>query len=423
MDPDESFIFFFLLFLSILFSILKQAFLSANRLRLEIDKGRNELNARILNFISKRQQAFNLVMVIGHILTLLGLSLIVLRWWLNFSMLYFPSLPPFIMYAGGFTLIFALILFVVEAIPQAIGTLLPNRVLNLSASLALIIYFALYPVYAIFSIISHLFIRLFFQENPRHSVAKKFNREDLNDLVERSTQGDTSQKEDRELKLFQNALEFSQLKARECMRPRTEIVACHQDDTLEEIRAEFIESGYSKILIFKEDIDDVVGYIKSKELFKQPDSLKQLIRTLPIFPETMSINKLLQYFINTGHSIALIVDEFGGTSGIITIEDIVEEIVGEIHDEHDKIEFYSKKINDDEYIFSGRMEIDAINEQYDLDLPESDEYETIAGFLLYHAERLPTKGDQIQIDELLFHVLKVEGTRVELLKVKILAPS
>jgi len=287
----------------------------------------------------------------------------------------------------------------------------------------LVIYFALYPVYTLFSLISHVFIRIFLREDPRRSDVKRFNRDDLNDLVERSTQGDNPQKEDRELKLFQNALEFSQIKARECMRPRTEIIACQQEDSLDEIRNEFIESGYSKLLIYNEDIDDVVGYIKSKELFKHQGNMEQLIRTIPIFPETMSINKLLQYFINTGHSIALIVDEFGGTSGIITIEDIVEEIVGEIHDEHDKIEFYSKKLNDSEYIFSGRMEIDAINEQYVLELSESEEYETIAGFLLYHAERLPTKGDQIQIDNLLFHVLKVEGTRVELLKVKILEHS
>ncbi|MFO7938880.1 MAG: hemolysin family protein [Bacteroidales bacterium] len=423
MESDELLIFILFLFLSILFSTLKQAFHSANRLRLEIDKSRNELNARMLTFISKRQQAFNLIMVIGHILTILALSLIVLAWWERVAENYMPGLSDVVVYIAAFLLLFSLILFVVEAIPLAVGSLLANRVLNLSAALSLVIYFTLYPLYMLFSLISHVFIRIFFRESPKRSYTKRFNREDLNDLVERSTQGDSPQKEDRELKLFQNALEFSQIKARECMRPRTEIVACHQDDSLQEIRSEFIESGYSKLLIYNEDIDDVVGYIKSKELFQHQGDLEGLIRTIPIFPETMSINKLLQYFINTGHSIALIVDEFGGTSGIITIEDIVEEIVGEIHDEHDKIEFYSKKLNDSEYIFSGRMEIDAIHEQYDLDLSESEEYETIAGFLLYHAERLPTKGDQIQVDNLLFHVLKVEGTRVELLKVKILEHS
>lgn len=420
METDESFLFFVFLILSILFATLKQAFQSANQLRIEIDKGKNELNARILSFISKRQHAFNMIMIIGQVLTNMALVLTISPLCRHFLIQHWPAITSFSLYLCTFLASSFVIIFIVIALPQAIGSILANKVMNVTAALSFIIYFILYPLYSIFSILSRSFIRLFFHEKTFRVSTKIFNREDLNELVERSTNGDSQQKEDRDLKIFQNALDFSQIKARECMQPRTEIVACQQTDSIDTLKDAFIQSGYSKILIYKEDIDDITGYIKSKELFNRPHHISSLIRTIPIFPETILINKLLQYFISTGHSMALIVDEFGGTSGIITIEDIVEEIVGEIHDEHDKISFYSKKLSDNEYLFAGRMEIDAINDQYGLALTESDEYETIAGFLLYHAERLPTKGDKIQVEHLLFDVLKVEGTKLELLKVKIL---
>lgn len=222
-----------------------------------------------------------------------------------------------------------------------------------------------------------------------------------------------------DIKLFKNALEFSDTKLRECMIPRTEIVAIEIDDTLDELKEKFINTGLSKILIYRDSIDNIIGYIKSKDLFTWDNNFKKYIKNLPLFPETMQANKLLRHFIRTGQQLAIVVDEFGGTSGIITIEDILEEIFGEIKDEHDIIEYYEKKLNDTNFIFSGRLEIDYINDKYQLNIPENDEYETIAGYLLYHTENIPKLNDQILIDHFKFSILKVTNTRVELIKLEI----
>jgi CBS domain containing-hemolysin-like protein len=225
---------------------------------------------------------------------------------------------------------------------------------------------------------------------------------------------DNPDNEEPEIKIFQNALEFSKIKVRDCMVPRNEIVALEVSSNLDELREEFIESGYSKILIYDETIDNIIGYISSKELFKNPESIKSNLVSLSIVPESMLINKLLRNLIKERRSIALVVDEYGGTSGIVTLEDIMEEIFGEIEDEHDTQEFVERQINENEFILSGRLEIDYLNEKYKLDIPETEDYDTLAGFIIYHYENIPKLNTRVIVKDLHLRILKVSQTKIEL---------
>lgn len=224
---------------------------------------------------------------------------------------------------------------------------------------------------------------------------------------------------DNEVKIFQNALDFSSIKLRDCIVPRTEIIALNSDTTIEEITNTFVETGLSKILIYKDSIDNIIGYFHSSDLFRNPTSWQEYLRTMPIVPETMAANKLMDIFMRDKKSIAVVVDEFGGTAGIVTLEDIMEEIFGEIEDEHDTKEYVAKKLNDKEYLLSGRLEIDFINEQFDLRLPETDDYLTIAGFIMYHYQKIPQQNDVIRIENYTFRIIKARNSRIDLVKLSL----
>jgi CBS domain containing-hemolysin-like protein len=231
------------------------------------------------------------------------------------------------------------------------------------------------------------------------------------------SESESSENEEPEIKIFQNALEFSKLKVRDCMVPRNEIVALDASANLDELREKFIESGYSKILVYKDTIDNIVGYISSKELFKKPESISSSLVSLSIVAESMQINKLLRNLIKERKSIALVVDEYGGTSGIITLEDIMEEIFGEIEDEHDTQEFVERQVNEKEFILSGRLEIDYLNEKYNLNIPEVEDYDTLAGFIIFNYENIPKLNTRVIVKGLHMRILKVSQTRVELVHV------
>ena len=212
---------------------------------------------------------------------------------------------------------------------------------------------------------------------------------------------------------------FSNVRLRDCIVPRTEIVACDTSATIEELRSKFIETGLSKILVYNENIDNIIGYIHSSELFKNPEDWTQHIRSVSIVPETMAANKLMKLLMQEKKSLAVVVDEFGGTSGIVTLEDLVEEIFGEIEDEHDMKSHVAKKVSDNEYLLSGRMEIDTLNEMFGLDLPESDDYVTIAGFILHFYQKFPKLNETVQIDKYSFKIIKVTATKIELVRMKV----
>jgi len=222
-----------------------------------------------------------------------------------------------------------------------------------------------------------------------------------------------------EIKMFQNVLDFSSVKIRDCMVPRTDIVAVDENTSIEELKQKFIDTGVSKIIVYNEDIDNVTGYVHSKELFKNPSSIQSMINPLTFVPETMSGNKMMQTFIQERRSIAIVVDEYGGTAGLLTLEDLIEEIFGEIKDEHDKDNLVERKINENEYLFSARLEIEYLNENFHLNIPENDAYDTLAGFILYHHLNLPLSGEMIRIEPYTFVIRKVTNTRIDLVQMTV----
>jgi len=244
-----------------------------------------------------------------------------------------------------------------------------------------------------------------------------FGKIDIDYLV--SEYGESNNQEDtlqHELKIFQNALDFSDVKLRECMVPRTEIIALPDDATLNTVKQTFITTGLTKILIFKGNIDNIIGYVHSSDLFKQPTSLKEILHKIPIVPETKSAKDLLSQLVKEHKSIAVVVDEFGGTAGIITVEDIIEEIIGEIEDEFDSHDLVEKVISENEFVFSGRMEIDYLNEKYHLNIPESENYETLAGFILNNHANIPKVNEIVEVPPFLFTILKASPVKIELVK-------
>jgi CBS domain containing-hemolysin-like protein len=315
----------------------------------------------------------------------------------------------------GILIIPGLIIF-----PITIGEYFASKIINYSSLFLIVLFILLSPITYTLILLSNAPLRFFLKDKFISGKKSDFNRDDLNELVRDSERHTTQDTNDTEIKLFKNALEFSEIRLRDCMIPRTEIEAIEINDIHKDLQKTFIETGFSKIIIYKNTIDEIVGYIKSKSLLDKKDDLNHHIKTISIFPETMSANKLLRHFIRTGQNIAVIVDEFGGTSGIITIEDILEEIFGEIKDEHDTDDLYEKQLSETDYVFSGRLEIDYLNEKYTLGITESDEYETIAGYILYNTEKFPQLNDRILIDQFQFTILKVSNTKLDLMKLEVL---
>jgi CBS domain containing-hemolysin-like protein len=294
--------------------------------------------------------------------------------------------------------------------------------MNVCASPLLMFYGMMYPIIEMITGIAHIFVRLFTKLDSVKSVGEKiFVRADLDDvsLGEVQTTSKEEQDVEHEIKIFRNALDFSTVKIRDCMIPRTDIVAVDENTPIEELKQKFVDSGVSKIVVFSEDIDNVIGYVHSKEMFKNPPSIQSMINQLTFVPETMSGNRMMQLFMQERRSIAIVVDEYGGTAGLLTLEDLIEEIFGDIEDEHDKDNLVERKIQENEYLFSGRLEIEYLNETFHLDIPEKDDYDTLAGFILYHHLNLPRAGEIIKIESYTFIIRKVTNTRIDLVQMTV----
>jgi len=247
-----------------------------------------------------------------------------------------------------------------------------------------------------------------------------FSKVDLDHFITtQKLEQETSDKEIGELKIFKNTLEFSSLKVRDCMIPRTDVIALEVESPLEDLSQRFIETGLSRILIYSDTIDNVIGYVNSKDLYRKPTRIRSQLKSIQIVPETLPVNELLTGFIKDGKSIALVVDEFGGTSGIITTEDIIEEIFGEIEDEHDLRDLMEEQVDENNYLLSGRLEIDYLNDRYSLDIPKSEEYDTLAGYIIYHYESIPEKGTRLELDNYLITITDVSSTRIEEVELKV----
>lgn len=311
-----------------------------------------------------------------------------------------------------------LILMVAEFLPKIIFSKNPNRILIVFAFPLFLTYYLFLPFITLVNMIAKIIFRLIFRlklKDEEYSLSPV----ELNDFVQEITHTeDESFIGIQEKMLFKNAIEFRNIKIRECMVPRTEISALELNESIEELRQVLINSGHSKILIYKDNIDNIIGYLHAFDIFSKPNDIKSILRQVPIIPESMYANHVLSLFIKQNKSIAVVVDEFGGTSGIVTLEDIMEEIFGEIEDEFDKGLLINKNPSPGVYVFSGRIEIDFINEKYNLNLPESEEYETLAGYIIHEYENIPFEKDKILINNYLIEVLKASETRIELVKIQ-----
>jgi CBS domain containing-hemolysin-like protein len=405
--------------LSAFFSGMEIAFVSANKLRLELDKKQGVLSSRIISIYTNNPGQYIVTMLIGNNIALVVYGIVM-------AIILEPLIVQFTQSEVNILLIQTLvstliILFTAEFLPKTVFRMKPNTFLNLFSIPVFLFYILFYPISLFTITLSDLILRLFFKtkqgDNQKMSIFSKIDLDHLVNVIQE--EAEPEDEIDYDIKIFQNALDFANVKVRECMVPRTEIIAFEENTKLQEIKQSFIETGLSKIIIYRETIDHVVGYINVKELFKKPSDIKSSLVPLSIVPETMPANRLLELLMSEQKSIALVVDEFGGTSGIVTIEDILEEIFGEIEDEHDQTYLVDKKTGKNDYIFSGRLEIDLINEKYNLGLPERDEYETMAGLILYHHESLPAVNEVISIDHFDIRILKVTKTRLELVKLHV----
>lgn len=403
---------------SAFFSGMEISYVSANKLRLELDKKDKSLTSKILDVFFHNPNQFISTMLVGN-----NIALVV--YGLQMAILLEPWIAHFVDQEALIVLIQSiistiLILFTGEFIPKTIFKIDPNFFLRLFAVPLYIIYIVLYPVSKFSSLLSFLILKLAGVKNLKDSGVYTLGKVDLDYFIQQSIEDAPQDSDmDTEVKIFQNALEFSNVKVRDCIVPRTEIVACDKNVTTDELRSRFIETGLSKILIYDDNIDNIIGYIHSSELFKHPDHWLEQLCKVSIVPETMAANKLMRVLMQEKKSLAVVVDEFGGTSGIVTLEDLVEEIFGEIEDEHDMKREVARKISENEYLLSGRMEIDAINEMFGLDLPESDDYVTIAGLILHYYQKFPKLNESIEYGKYTFKIVKATATKIELVRMKV----
>jgi len=415
---ESIFIIFVTLLLSAFFSGMEIAFVSANKLRMELDKKQNIFPSNILNIFSNNPSQYISAMLIGNNLALVIYGLIMAKLIEPGLRIYFEN-DGVVLLTQTILSTFLILIFA-EFLPKSLFRINPNQTLRIFAVPVWFFYFIFFPIARFATFLSRKIIKWIFRVNINESDTITFGKVDLGHLVS-ETQNEDDEKSDidHDVKIFQNALDFSNVRLRECIVPRTEIVAVSFDDSVDLLKQKFIETGYSKILVYKDSIDNIIGYATSIQLFKMPASISSMVQNIPIVPESMPANKLFGLFIQNHKSMALVVDEFGGTSGIVTMEDILEEIVGDIQDEHDKIVLVNEKLSNSEYRFSGRIEIDDLNENYNLNLPTSDDYETIAGLLLAYYGSIPKVNDVVMVHDFKFRILKATTTKIELVHLKI----
>ncbi len=401
---------------SAFFSGMEIAYISSNRLRLEIEKKEQNFTAALLSLFTKNEALYIATMLIGNNIALVVYGIFMGK---QLEHLIFKISDNEISVLLIQTLISTLIILVTaEFLPKSIFRNNANRALSIFALPVGLFIIIFYPIAQITIAISNLLVKVFFKVKIQTSQAAVFGKVDLNRFVEEVNEELSENEEvENEIKIFQNALDFSNVKIRECLIPRTEIEAIEVNQTIDELKKKFIETGYSRILIYEDNIDNIIGYIHQSELFKNPQNIRDHISPLIIAPETMSAKKLLDKFIREHKSIALVVDEFGGTSGIVSLEDVMEEIFGEIEDEHDTQDLIEKVIENNTFLFSGRLEIDYINEKYDIEIPESDEYETLAGYVVLTLGRIPEQGEKIEIGNFQIEIKQANSNKIELLEI------
>lgn len=405
--------------LSAFFSGMEIAFVASNRLLMKVGKDQSGLSQHCLKVFYANPNSFVSTMLVGNNIVLVVYGILFAR--------IFDGLWQLAGISNDATLVMLdsicstlVILFTGEFLPKTLFKSNPNRLMSLLAPVAYLFYIVLWPISRFSTLLSRLFLRLLGVKMEEGNNDGTFTKVDLDDLVQSSIDNTPQGGEvDDEMKIFQNALDFPDLKVRDCMVPRTEINAVPYDCTADELQQKFVESGNSKILIYKEDIDHIVGYIHTLELFRAREKWHDHIRQMPFVPETMAAQKLMQIFLGQKKSIGVVVDEFGGTSGIVSLEDIVEEIFGDIEDEHDNTNYIAKQTADGDYILSGRLEIAKANELFNLGLPDSGEYKTISGLILHAYQSFPKLNEVVKVGKYHFKIVKKTMTKIEVVRLHV----
>ena len=400
--------------LSAYFSGMEIAFVSSNRMLAEVDKGRYGFSQRFISIFYNHPNGFVSTMLVGNNIVLVVYGILIAR---LFDNTIFRGLDPAFTVPADTLLSTFVILFTGEFLPKTLFKSNPNTLLAVFALPAYVFYIMLWPIARLATFLSKMCLRFLGIRMEQGSDDEGFSKVDLDYLVSSSIDSARSDDEiEDEVKIFQNALDFSDTKVRDCMVPRTEINAIEENAPLEELRQLFIESGNSKIIVYREDIDHIIGYIHSSEMFRNPRRWIDHVRTMPFVPETMAAQKLMKIFMQQKKTLGVVVDEFGGTSGIVALEDIVEEIFGDIEDEHDSDKYIAKRTDDGDYVLSARLEIDKINEIFDLGLPESDDYMTLGGLILHDYQSFPKLNAIVKIGSYDIKILKASMTKIELVK-------
>ena len=403
---------------SAFFSGLEIAVVTSNRMLADMEKDKNELSQKIQTLFYKNPNNFVSTMLVGNNISLVVYGILIAQ---LFDNTIFKNMEASFTVPADTILSTLIVLFTGEFLPKTFFKSNPNRLLSFFAIPAYLCYLVLWPVSRFSTFLSRILLQLFGMKVQKESEDILFSKTDLDYLVQSSLDNAKNEDDiDDEVKIFQNALEFRDTKVRDCMIPRTEINSVDINScTLSELTQKFIESGNSKIIVYQDDIDHITGYIHSSELFRNPEEWQQHIRKMPFVPETMAAQKLMQTFLMQKRSLGVVVDEFGGTSGIVSLEDIVEEIFGDIEDEHDCQKYVAKQTETGEYVLSARLEIDKVNKMFDLELPESDDYMTIGGLILQHYQSFPKINEVVTIGRYEFKIIKNAMNKIELVKLKV----
>ncbi len=421
MDPTWIIIFVTII-LSAFFSGTEIAFISANKLLVELDKQKQKISGRILSGFVKSPSSFISALLLCNNITLVIYGIAAARIIEPWLQQLFPTLAQkqsFLLLSQTI-LATLVILITAEFLPKVVFRVYANRALTLFAIPLKLIYLLSYPLNIFFFSLAKLILNNLFKLDFQPK-AHPLTPVDLDNYVKEYTMG-KKQEDDLlqpEMQMLHNAIDFKNIRLRECMIPRTEIVALEENDTIAKLRKTFVESGHSKIIIYRQQIDNIIGYTHAYDMFQKPNSIKQILKPILYVPETMMANQLLTQLIKEHKSIAVVLDEFGGTAGILTLEDVIEEIFGEIEDEYDIDELIEKKTGENEYIFSGRLEIDMLNEKYNFGLPETEDFETLAGYILHHHENIPDAGSEIFVENYKFIILQASDTRIDQVKMEV----
>ncbi len=421
MENDQFLIIFISLILSAFFSGTEIAFVSVNKIIIEVGKNKGDRISIFLGSLIKKPSRFITTMLLGNNIALvvfgLGMTAILTP---LFDPLHLNEVIVLLVQTLVTTII---VLIIAEFLPKVIFRKNPNGTLRVFALPIFLVYYLMYPIVSFVNMISNFILRVFFKVKMGDQELN-YGIIDLDHYLKEISSGNIEEEElDNEIQILQNVLEFNSVKVRECMVPRNEIVGVELHDKVADLKQKFLDSGHSKIPVFRGNVDRIIGYIHSSDLFNDPKFTKQIVRPISVIPETMAADDVMSMFIKKHQSMAVVVDEFGGTAGILTLEDVVEEIFGEIEDEHDKDVLIENKISETEFVFSSRLEVDYLNEEYDLNLPKSENYETLAGLIISHYESIPRKGDMIDIENFRFDILSVSHNKINEIRLHLISDN